>query len=63
MTTQKNSQNDQLYATKKKDFVTKRLRAQLASSQWQHQSPSNKWLTHYTSVIFCRSRSQGYWEY
>jgi len=37
MTTQKNSQNDQLYAqpsTKKKDFVTKRLRTQLASSQW-----------------------------
>jgi len=36
MTTQKNSQNDQLYAqpsTKKKDFVTKRLRTQLASSQ------------------------------
>jgi len=28
-------------STEKKDFVTKRLRTQLASSQLQHQSPSN----------------------
>ena len=62
MTTQKNSQNDRLYAhpsTKKTDVVTKRLRTQLTFSHWWHQSASHKWLALH-QFDTCRSRIQGW---